>query len=203
VLLVAALLTECSSSPSKASPSSCGVSSSAPCPDGALVPADGAGCLGTLCPSGQVCGIQGSSASCLLGTLPCGWAQLSTDVQLVVGIVCTTDAECPSTATCSGGICFGTVCPSGQVCSGLSFDAMCGPEPEGGVAEASVVVEASVAEASLAEASVADGSVEAAAAVDSSALDSSEDAPADTASETGAPLDAGANADGAEASAED
>jgi len=134
-VVVAAPLTECiSDSTGDANPQICGVYSGTPCGEGTLIPYNGVGCLGTVCPSGQVCGGRGGTDfpadtfSCLPGALSCGLE--------VFTLACTTDTDCPGLATCSSGICYGTACPGGQVCSGLDLEATCGPPPDGGTGDA-------------------------------------------------------------------
>src|SRR5277367_75573 len=75
-IVLAGLLSECiSDGGPPAHLTDCGVFSGSPCAAGTLVPQSGNGCLGTSCPSDQVCGgtnVVPQTFSCLPGPLPCG-----------------------------------------------------------------------------------------------------------------------------------
>ena len=133
-MVVVAPLVECDWNSDTSSPDGCGVYSGTPCGAGTLVPPNGVGCYGLICPSGEVCGGTGmpmfptEAFSCAPGPLACGKEELTR--------ACTTDSDCDGLATCSEEICYGTACPSGQVCSGLSLEATCQPGPDAGAAAA-------------------------------------------------------------------
>jgi hypothetical protein len=130
-ILMAVLLTECWSDASPGDITSCGVYSGTPCATGTLVPQSGNGCLGTVCPSGQVCGgtqPPGGSFSCSPGPLACGQEEFTT--------LCTSDSDCAGMATCSAGLCIGTACPSGQQCSAVIVGETCKPAGDAGTLDA-------------------------------------------------------------------
>lgn len=65
------------------------------------------------------------TTACEPDPLPCGWSTLVTAASLVHVTACDVDSDCQGNATCSNGICYGTACPAGEVCSALAYTAVC------------------------------------------------------------------------------
>jgi hypothetical protein len=157
-----------------------------PCRGATLVPVSGNGCIGTVCSgdaSSAICSTTGQvdnmTVACEPSPLPCGWSTLGTAGSLVYASGCSVDSDCPGNASCSEGICYGTACPTGDVCSALAYNAVCvksdGGAPEAGVAEAGVgeggVAEGGAVEGGLTEAGAPEAGASEAGALDGGAPD--------------------------------